>query len=340
MAGGLKVDWSRVKTILIVGFALLNAMLAWQVYMVPDPRQPPQFLAEPTLEQVAAELATIGWELGGNEIPPAPVDLPLLAAKPRGPGDPAALAAQFFGGTPPASQLWHGDQGLLYSDGGQALVLAPGLLQLTANLPRNSPAADTAAVGQPCPSGPRALTGRGAAIDTLVETGRDFVDAHGGLPADVARRGDPFPRQEAIRLWFPQMLPGGTLILNGYVEVCMTEAGVTRYTRLLWDMGELLDQGGAVMPAAILLSREVRPGGSLSWAAADSPDRQIEIQVGYTVVPYTQLPSRPLNSTEGAPPAYVAIPVWRVQWGPDQWIDYDVITGKRLDYPRSEETGP
>lgn len=329
------MDWSRVKTILIIGFGLLNAMLYWQVYVLPHPRETPRFLAEPTPQQVAADLAAIGLEIKGD-IPSTPAPLPVLEAVPRPQGDPDDLAAQFFAQVPPP-QDWDDGGGHMYTDGELTLLLAPGLVQFVdPGAGQAEVAAGRPQVTGPCPAGFTALTGRGAFIDNLMDEGLAFIDSHGSTPDDVQRAMvDPDPPRGSIRVWLHQTLPGGMPVFNGYVEACMTEGGVARYTRLLWDVDRLLDQGAAVIPASVLLTREARPGGSLYHLPRGGEARQLTVQIGYVVVPSSSVPPAGLPRDGGPTPAYAAVPVWRFHLSSGEWFDFEVTTGQRVDYTRA-----
>ncbi|HLS89543.1 MAG TPA: hypothetical protein VK008_07975 [Sphingobacteriaceae bacterium] len=326
------MDWSRAKTILIIAFGLLNAMLYWQVYVLPGPLPTPSFLAEPTPAQVAADLAAVGLELRGD-IPSTPAPLPVLEAEPRAQGDPDALAVQFFDPVPPP-QDWDEAGSHMYTQGKRALILAPGLVQFTdGNAGRTTPAGTRGQVISPCPAGFTTLTGRSAFIDNLMDEGLEFIEAHGGAPADVQRATvDPDPARGTIRVWLHQTLAGGTPVFNGYVEACMTEAGVARYTRLLWDVDRLLDQGDAVIPASVLLTREARRGGSLYQRARSDEVQQLTVQIGYVVVPSTSVPPAVLLRDEGPLPPFVAVPVWRFHLSSGEWLDFEATTGQRVDY--------
>lgn len=324
------MDWSRAKTILIIGFGLLNVMLYWQVYVLPHPRETPRFLAEPTPEQVARDLEEAGLELRGD-IPSTPAPLPVLEAVPRPQGDLGGLAAQFFDPVPPP-QDWDDAAGHIYTGDGRTLILAPGLVQFTdAGAGKVAPADDWDQVISRCPAGFTALTGRDAFIDNLMDEGLAFIEGHGGTPADVQRAMvDPDPPRGSIRVWLHQTLPGGTPIFNGYVEACMTEAGVARYTRLLWDVDRLLDQGDAVIPASVLLTREARRGGSLYQRPEVGEVRQLTVQIGYVVVPSSSVPPAVPHGDDGPTPAFVALPVWRFHLSSGEWFDFEATTGQRV----------
>ncbi|MEX2355535.1 MAG: hypothetical protein WD535_00740 [Thermaerobacterales bacterium] len=316
------MDWSQVKTVLIVGFALLNGLLVWQLRGDPVAGQQPVFLSEPTREQVDEILAESGFMVD-HPLPVQVEALPALAAAPRSFNErPEDIWHRFFGEVPMPEGLLVGPA-RFYRHEHESLLMGAGRLEYA----NRSPDVLRRGMIHDSEEEDDAQEASVAFVRSALAVAQDFLTSHGDLPDDVERR-DLAPDLDAGRLLlrYDQIIPGRLPVFDGYVELLVGTEGVLRYTWQVWDIGRALGPGRPVMPAATVLLRHGRPGGVLSGRGDDDNIQVLNIYMGYLVLPVTAAEIQDLV-INGERPDFVAKPVWRLEL-PDGWfVDVDAATG-------------
>lgn len=306
------MDWLRAKLILIVAFLILDAALAYHLRAPAHPQLEPSYLALPTEVQLRERLEAAGYRLAGS-LPEPGKAVAELAVRPYPVADSVLedlIPEAVRGGR--RGDRSSTESGVLFSwDGHRAWVTREGWLIYSA--PER-------------PAAPGEFSARDA-----VAAADAWLNRHGVRPPGLFRLEETGydPRLGAYRVVFGQRWVNGLPVLDARLDVAVAPDGVAGVEWRLWDAeaGPEARPVG-VVPPAVILERELRPGGSLARQPAGLPEegegersgapQAVSVELGYRV----------------DADARTARLVWRLTAGADVRIDFDAVSGARLEQVR------